>query len=259
MRLFLLCLVMGISLSNIQCGKAQTTLVKEKEVYDCQYIKDLIRIDGLLDERAWQRAKVMDFFIPETHEKPISKTEAKLLWDEKYLYVGFKAYDKDIWGYYQNRDDTTCWEDVLEIFFKTDLGKEPYYGFEINALNTIYDAFYVRRVGIAGGVHRWSKWDCQGLKSARMVKGTSNNREDEDEYWQLEVAIPFSDLSTLQGRAPEIGNTWLFHLARYDYSVYLPKGVELSSCASLSKVDFHHDEDWLYLRFTKKDEKITSK
>jgi hypothetical protein len=78
-----------------------------------------------------------------------------------------------------------------------------------------------------------------------------NDPSDVDEYWQLEVAIPFADLPTLDGRAPRAGDQWLFHLARYDYSVYLPEGVELSSCAPLRKVDFHRYEDWITLRFVK--------
>lgn len=49
----------------------------------------------------------------------------------------------------------------------------------------------------------------------------------------------------------EASDRWLFHLAHYDYSIYLPEGLELSSCAPLTKIDFHHYEDWITLRFTK--------
>jgi hypothetical protein len=103
----------------------------------------------------------------------------------------------------------------------------------------------------AGGDHRWSKWNCESLKLGVEIKGTLNNWKDKDEYWQLEVAVPFRDLPTLGGQIPESGDTWLFHLARYDYSVYLPEGVELSSSSPLSKVDFHRYEDWLPLKFVK--------
>ncbi len=64
----------------------------------------------------------------------------------------------------------------------------------------------------------------------------------------IEIAIPFAGLPTLD-RPPQSGDRWLFHLARYDYSVYLPEGVELSSCAPLAQVDFHRYEDWIGLRF----------
>ncbi|MCK4591548.1 MAG: carbohydrate-binding family 9-like protein, partial [Candidatus Latescibacteria bacterium] len=156
----------------------------EENSYRCPFISEPIKIDGLLDEPAWKKAKPLSFIVPVTFENAASETEARLLWDREYLYVSFKAYDKDIWSYYTQRDDPTCQEDVLEVFFKTDPQEEPYYNFEINALGTVYDAYNLRRQG-AGGGHRWSRWNCEGLKVGVHIEGTLNNPEDEDEYWQL--------------------------------------------------------------------------
>jgi hypothetical protein len=188
--------------------------------------------------------------VPRRHCRPISRTEGRLLWDDDYLYVAFCAQDKDIFSYYTDRDSATCNEDALEIFLKPAADKDPYYNFEINALNTVYDALNLKRGAGGPDHHRWSRWDCAGLKSAVVIKGTLNDPSDIDECWQLEVAIPFAALPTLD-RPPRIGDRWLFHLARYDYSVYVPEGVELSSCAPLTEVDFHRYEDWIGLRFVK--------
>ncbi len=222
-----------------------------KNVYRCPYIDQPIKIDGVLDEPVWQRATPLNFIIPVTLQKPLSRTEGRLLWDDSYLYVGFKAYDQDIWSYLTERDSTTCSEDVLEVFLKPDSAKEPYYNFEINALSTVYDAYNLKRGAGGEDHHRWSRWDCEGLRSAVTIKGTINDHTDVDEYWQLEVAIPFAELPTLNGQAPAPGDEWQFHLSRYDYSVYLPEGMELSSCAPLSGVDFHRYEDWMTLAFVK--------
>ncbi|MDD5686788.1 MAG: carbohydrate-binding family 9-like protein [Elusimicrobia bacterium] len=224
----------------------------KKIVYECNYINTPIKIDGLLNEPAWKKAKVLNFFEINTRKKPISKTEGRLLWDKKYLYIGYKAYDKDIWGYFKKRNDPTCQEDVLELFIKTNPKNEPYYNFEINPLGTIYDAFSPKMY--AGGEfnHRWNRWDCPGIKRAVFIKGTLNNWHDVDEYWQLEVAIPFKSLETLNGKIPDNGDEWKFHLSRYDYSVYLPNGVELSSCSPFIKnIDFgfHMSEGWINLKF----------
>ena len=221
------------------------------QIYHCPYISEPINIDGLLDETAWQQAKPLSLVIPVSHHKPISKTEAKLLWDDNYLYVGFKAYDKDIWSYFTERDSTTCSEDVLEVFVKPSLTEDPYYNFEINALNTVYDASNAKRYAGGEDHHRWSRWNCPNLKSAVHVKGTMNNHEDQDEYWQLEIAIPFASLPSLKGLTPAAGDKWVFHLSRYDYSIYLAGGVELSSTALLAKVDFHNAKDWSTLEFVK--------
>lgn len=218
--------------------------------YRCGFIDEPIIVDGVLDELVWQQALPMGLVLPVSHAEPISKTEAKLLWDKNYLYVGFKAHDKDIWSYLAERDSLTCSEDVLEVFIKPDADKDGYYNFEINALNTVYDAFNLKRNAGGSDHHRWSRWNCEGLKSAVSIKGTLNDPNDVDEYWCLEVAVPFAGLPSLAGRTPENGDVWKFHLARYDYSIYLPEGVELSSCAPFTKVDFHRYEDWRELRFS---------
>ena len=233
--------------------KEKKVVVPEKEIYPCVFTSAPIKVDGFLNEPAWEKAKVLNFTLPVTFKEPISRTEGRILYDKKYLYVGIKAYDQDIWSYYKERDSSTCLEDVLEVFFKPDPtahpdGPDPYYNFEINALGTVLDAFNVKRAA-AGNYTRWSNWNCKGLKVAIQVKGTLNDWRDKDEYWIMEMAIPFAELPSLAGKSPQKGDIWLFHLARYDYSVYLPEGQELTSCAPLSKADFHFYEDWIKLRF----------
>lgn len=217
--------------------------------YECRRAGGAITIDGLLDEPDWAQAAVLGFVVPVSHAEPISKTEGRLLWDDRCLYVGFRACDKDIWSYLTERDDETCQEDVLEVFLKPGRDQDAYYNFEINALNTVYDALNLKRGAGGEDHHRWSRWNCQGLKSAVSIRGTINDPRDVDEYWQLEMAVPFADLPTLGGKPPAGGDVWRFHLSRYDYSVYLPEGMELSSCAPLTEVDFHRYEDWMELRF----------
>ncbi|MCK5113322.1 MAG: carbohydrate-binding family 9-like protein [Phycisphaerae bacterium] len=217
--------------------------------YECRFTNEPLVIDGILDDAAWEKAGEIGLIIPVSHAQPISKTEARVLWDKDYLYVGFKAYDKDIWSYLTEHDSQTCSEDVLEVFFKPHADNECYYNFEINALNTVYDAYNLKRHAGGGDHHRWARWDCEGLKSAVSIKGTLNDPSDVDEYWCLEMAVPFAELPSLKGASPQSGDVWKFHLARYDYSIYLPDGVELTSCAPLTKVDFHHCEDWIDLQF----------
>ncbi|MCX5642272.1 MAG: carbohydrate-binding family 9-like protein [Candidatus Omnitrophica bacterium] len=233
--------------------KQKKIMVPKKETYACAFTSAPIKVDGFLDEPAWEKAQILNFIRPVTFREPISKTEGRLLYDKEYLYVGFKAYDQDIWSYHTERDSITCHEDVLEIFIKPDPvahpdGPDPYYNFEINALGTVMDAFNVKR-GAAGNYNRWSSWNCNSLKVAIQIKGTINDWRDKDEYWAMEVAIPFAGLPSLAGKNPRKGDNWLFHLSRYDYSVYLPEGREITSCAPLSKADFHFYEDWLKLRF----------
>jgi hypothetical protein len=219
-----------------------------RAAYYCPFSETPITVDGELNEPVWGKAKIISLVIPVSFAQPISKTEARIVYDKDFLYVAFKAYDEDIWGMTIERDGATSLEDVLEVFFKTDPAKDPYFNFEINALGTVLDAYNLKR-GAAGNYKRWSQWNCAGLKMASKVKGTVNNWTDRDEYWILEVAIPFAEIPTLGGKAPIKGDKWLFTLARYDYSIYLPKGSELTASAPLSVLNFHWYEDWPELIF----------
>ena len=224
----------------------------EEKAYLCNYADEPIKIDGVLDEPAWKNAEVLHFKIPRSLKEPVSKTEAKILWDDKYLYVSFKAYDKDVWSYKKERDSSTCDDDVLEVFVKPRPDKDPYYNFEINALTTVFDAYNVKRWAGGGRHHRWSRWNCSGLKLAVHVEGTLNNWKDQDKYWRMEVAIPFAELQSIDGKTPAAGDIWLFLLGRYDFSIYLPNGRELSTSADLTQRNFAHYEDWSRLKFVKK-------
>lgn len=213
------------------------------------FTTESVSVDGKLDEAGWERATpITRFMIPETFAEPVSKTNARLLWDRDYLYVGFQASDRDIWGYLRKHDDGTCSEDVLEVFVQPDPEEGSYYNFEVNALGTCLDGWIPK--GKQGLIGRGVLWNCPGVRTAVQVKGELNNWHDEDQYWQLEIAIPFASLPTLEGRRPEPGDVWKFHLARYDYSVYLPgEGRELTSCAPLSEENFHLHREWIPLRF----------
>jgi hypothetical protein len=161
-----------------------------------------------------------------------------LLWDQSYLYFGFTAQETDVWGTLTERDSRIYEENDLEIFIA---GKDAYYEFEINALNVIYEVFWIwkdihklggpywhqadfdprRRTmvldGVGGHVHprgeRWGflDWDCPGLRHAVHVDGTLNKRDDIDAGWSAEIAIPWTSLTLLSdGRSlpPQDGDTW---------------------------------------------------
>lgn len=224
--------------------------------YDCFYTSATITIDGLLDEPAWDEAAPITFLIPVTHEEPLSRTEARLFWDENFLYIGFQAWDHDVASTHTERDSATWKDDVLEAFLRPHPDKPVYYNFEINAFGTVYDAENQQPGGAPGPgqrrrVQSRRDWDCGGLRHAVHIEGTINSPGDKDQYWTLEMAIPFAALPALGGKAPQNGDRWEINLARYDYSVYLPNGKELSASAPLQAVNFHALEDYAGMRFVK--------
>jgi hypothetical protein len=218
--------------------------------YICRRASGPIAIDGHPDEPAWSRAGAIGFILPESFGEPISSTEARVLWDDSFLYVSYVASDQDIWSLFTERDSQTCREDCLECFLQPDPRVRDYYNFEINALGTVYDAYSLSRFAGGPGCHRWAAWDCDGLRVGVSIDGTLNDPHDMDRCWRMEIAVPFASLPSLKGRSPVPGDTWRFLLSRYDYSVHLPDGVELSSSSRLTKVDFHDCSEWGELLFS---------
>jgi len=85
-------------------------------------------------------------------------TRVAILWDDDCLYFGFTAEETDVWATLTQRD-SKIWEDNdLEVFVA---GKDAYYEFEINALNTIFESFWIWEDVMVPGSPYYGKpqWD----------------------------------------------------------------------------------------------------
>ncbi|MCK5801351.1 MAG: carbohydrate-binding family 9-like protein [Lentisphaeria bacterium] len=241
-----------LALVFLACGCAflvPADSLSDVPVYPCAFTTRAPVIDGRRDA-VWETAvPVPAFVVPATGEPPVHSTTARLLWDDSCLYVLYEAVDPDVWAFWTKRDDSTCQDDCLELFIKPcDVEQTQYCNFEINARGTIYDA-HVYRPGTPMS-NRWRGWNCAGIRCAVQVDGTVNNWHSDDRGWTLEVAIPFASLPWLR-EAPQPGARWRFHVSRCEYSMQLEKGMELSSCAVLSRPSFHLAAEWIWLEFAR--------
>lgn len=200
-------------------------------------------IDGSIEEGEWTGAAPIPFQIPVTLDSPATPAEGHLLWDAQALYVAITAPDRELMATVAQRDGQTWRDDCLEVFLMPPGDEGIYYNFEINPLGTVYDA---RNVDDGP---RSAEWNGGGVRIELGLGGTVNDDSDEDRGWTLEMAIPFACFDVLQGDTPKPGDTWRFHLARYDYAAHYPDGKELSSTAPLTRVHFHLPEQWNTLVF----------
>ena len=223
-----------------------STAFAEKPEYTVYRTTGGIVVDGILDEEDWKNAPSFgDFKFPWWENGAKEQTEAKMLWDGKFLYLSFKCDDSHIWAEYFDHNSATCRDDCAEIFWSpapvTDKG---YYMFEMNCIGNVLSV-------------------CNDLKKdilqnkillphiAQTIQGTVNNDDDKDSGWILEVAIRFGDYTTLTDDAtPKSGDIWKIGLNRcggktnQQYSQWSPSQTD--------RPNFHKPEDFGTIHFSAK-------
>lgn len=214
----------------------QTVQPAPLAAYPCHRSTGPIVIDGRGDDTAWATAPELTFFIPVSRKPATTPSRGRILWDDERLYVLMEATDGDLRAAETVRDRPVYTDDVLEFFFQPSGEGRLYYNIEINALGTVFDA---RR-------DLKQKFDWTGMQHTAQIEGSLNDASDRDKGWTLELSVPFAEMDR---PTPVAGEKWNFHLSRYDYDDRFEGGKELSSTAALSKVSFHHLEDWQGLEF----------
>jgi hypothetical protein len=233
--------VLGLSAAPPTGGAADKAAAVE-----CRRAAGAITLDGTADEPAWAAAPpITDFGATWAGRKAQSATEARLLWDDTSIYFTATMQDVDLYADVTERNGTTWYNDVFELFFKPSPAKKGYYEFQVNALNTPFETYLPSRG--AGGVTRFLKQPSPGLKSAVKLRGTLNDLSDTDRGWTVEGRIPWTGFAPTGGK-PKAGDRWRFALCRYDYSVAYDD-PDLSSTAPLRRPSFHQHEDYGELLF----------
>ena len=264
------------SLSLINCNNSNTLEldINDKIILPKHYIvnkiNDQINIDGKDDELAWSNAIYTDDFIDIEGDKiPRQKTNVKMLWDDKFLYVFAKLYENHIWGDITKRDEVIYYNNDFEVFINPNDDVFSYGEIEINALGTEWDLFLNRPYRLKGKAD--SSWDINGLKSAVDMSGTLNDPNDLDDYWTVEIAIPLKEIEKLNtsGKDEKVisGDVWRINFSRvnWDFEInngvysrkkengkYLPEYNWVWSPQGI--INMHVPENWGYLVFSENDE-----
>ena len=122
----------------------------EIPVYPVYRAESQVKVDGRLDDPAWQRAPVIELVDCTTGKPPRYKTQARLLYDDQWLYVGFHCQDQDIWGTMTGHDEPIYDEEVVEIFIDPAGSLCTYYELEVSPLNTGFDALVLNNAVLTG-------------------------------------------------------------------------------------------------------------
>ena len=182
--------------------------------YACQYTSAPITIDGTLDDAAWQRAAVAQLGRNQDGSRPRFETSARLLWDDKYLYVGFACEDRQIYATMTERDAPLWDEEVVEIFVDANRDQIGYVEIEVNPLNALVDLYVLNRTPYP--MRSLFGWDSDGMQHAVSVDGDPRRQDTADRAWSAEMAIPWEDFLTAPNLPPQAGDVWRMNLYRID-------------------------------------------
>ena len=205
--------------------------------------KGAIEIDGVLAESAWDRADKAGPFVRSLDGKPTSAaTEARLLWDDDYLYVAFLAEDTNVSGAFFKDDEKLYTSNVVEIFLDPSGDGSHYDEIEVAPTNALFDASF------AGGARQGMdlSWSSRA-KHAVRVDGTLNDPRDVDRGWTVELAIPFASLTGMPKPRPQRGDRWKFNLYRLRQGPGQPG--EGQAYSPPMRGDFHALDRFATMRF----------
>lgn len=182
-----------------------------------QKTDELIKIDGNLSERTWNEADVAkDFYMiqPDDDQPARQQSEAKLAFDDNYLYIAVIFYHTEVKGPYSVES------------YKRDFS----FNKNDNLLIAI-DPFNNLTTGFSFGLNAYgAQWDGTMYNGGRVdlnwdTKWTSAVRFD-NEKWVAELAIPFSVI-----RYKEDVDQWGINFGRLDL-----KANEKSAWAPVPKI-----------------------
>ncbi len=173
--------------SSRQSGQRKPEETPPAQHYSVRQATSNIKIDGVIDEKAWEDAVVIKLsyeWLPGDNIPPPVDTDCLVTFDKNYFYVGFRCYDPDpskIRAHLMDRDaiDTFIQDDHVTILIDTFNDERRGFQFRVNPLGVQADANFSESEG-----YEDFSWDAiwnSGGKIAEWGYG-------------VEIAIPFNQL-----------------------------------------------------------------
>ena len=196
--------------------------------------RDVIVLDGVLDEAAWSLAEPASDFIqrvPRLGEPATDPTEVRFLYDDDNLYLGVTAKDSDAENMVVNdltEDFNFQQSDVVTFVLDTLNDDRSAFAFVTNPAGARYDG-QIAHEGQNFNVDWDGVWDVQ----------TTRN----DEGWVAEFAIPFKTLRFSSERVQQWGlNMTRTIRARNEESVWSPvpfrfRATQVSLAGTLAGIE----------------------
>lgn len=177
------------------------------QVRSIQAIKasDAPRIDGSLDEVAWQSVPVAKDFITNTpvYGRPSAfRTEVRIMYDNSALYIGAYIYDKpaNIRKQFTPRDkERQADVDYFSIFIDTYKDRQNAYQFLVTSRNVQSDARVSPSIEAGSGIYGDLSWDAVWESKVGF----------KNDGWVVEMKIPFFSIRFSKNQIQDWGIQFL--------------------------------------------------
>ena len=226
MALIAACLVVG--------AQTQTPVPAQKRpVYEVSRTSVPIKVDGMLNDPAWAKAALVGPFVNnrDGSASPL-KTEARIVYDDKFIYFSSRFEDENIWATMKKRDEHLWTEEVVEVFIQADPTKTDYIELEVNPLGALIDIYLL---DVRKPLH-FESWNSEKIQWAVQVNGTVDGKPG-DKEWTCEMAFPMEDVVPAPNIPPKPGDRWRLSMYRVEK---LPQPASLAW--SPTGRDFHRPD-----------------
>ena len=256
-------LLMLVLLSSVLCAETfpVPALPYAPLKYPCLFSAQEPVIDGKLDDPAWAAAEWTASFTDiegSLKPAPYLDTKVKMLWNGNGLFISALLEEPQIWAKLTDHDAVIFQDNDFEVFIDPDGDTHHYFEMEMNALGTLWDLFLVKPYRDEHS--SLNGWECAGMRSAVHVQGTLNDPSDTDEYWSLEMFLPWSGLAELAGMPcpPLPGDFWRLNFSRVQWETDILNGeyIKIPGKAEHNWVwspqgliAMHYPERWGYVFF----------
>lgn len=187
-------------------------------------------IDGDLNKPPWSSLAPVSLAAshgrdPENAKRTVQPTALRACHDGERLYLAFDCADRDVWGSYGGRNERIYDEEVVEAFLAPHGDPRRYFELESSPRGAYFEAIIDNPDGQRRSMRTDLDWVCVGWQRAIRVRGTLDVRDDVDDGWSVEWAIPFAALGAAP---PRPGARWRANFYRIDqwnggeYSAWSP-------------------------------------
>ena len=217
----------------IGCGKAKGPR-GVIALYVVEHAASAPIIDGVLEDDCWKNVPALEFVRAEGGGKPLQQTSLRMLRDNENLYLAFECQDRDAASNVMEYDGPVEDQDCVALLIDAGADTTGYFMIAVAPTGAVHDA-YILNAGNGAKVKTLSCWNCEKLRASVSVYGGGAQPGNEDRFWTVEMAVPFSQIITAPRIPPMRGDSWRVNFCRVD----ITGGRELTAAAPTGAPDMH--------------------